>query len=294
MRVLARVLAAATTTITLPTQTQTASTGHGAGTGFFGWPGWSFFVAVGTLALAFFTWRAVRGSGRQIELQTTEVKAVETQTAALTRQAHAVEAQAAATARQAEVSAAALEAASRPVLVALVPQPRWRQVDGPLGNLTDMEPVVYWDDHSVDVYPEQVHYDERDDMVYCSIPLRNVGAGVAFIQSVTLVTRTEYPGRVSRVVVPRDETTRALFAVKVRDHDGRATDASEVLRSGRGFAKFVIRVVCTGSAQGLVTTSEIETSELPRGGVIFTRQRAWNGLERTDEHLLVSTDNVEG
>ena len=42
--------------------------------GFWTWGGWSFFVAVGTLGLAFFTWRAVRKSSEQIKLQTLEVE----------------------------------------------------------------------------------------------------------------------------------------------------------------------------------------------------------------------------
>jgi hypothetical protein len=52
--------------------------------------GWSALVAIGTLSLAFFTWRAVRRSGQQIALSRREVTAIETQTQALVDQARAV------------------------------------------------------------------------------------------------------------------------------------------------------------------------------------------------------------
>ena len=108
--------------------------------GFWTWGGWSFFVAAGTLGLAFFTWRSVRKSSEQIKLQTREVDSVEKQTTALTSQTEAVTAQtntltdqtqavreqAEATKRQVDLSTASLEAASRPVLVGLVEGLDWR------------------------------------------------------------------------------------------------------------------------------------------------------------------------
>jgi hypothetical protein len=253
---------------------------------FWTWHGWSFFVALGTLSLAFFTWRVARQARQQIELQTREVKAVERQTHALAAQTEAVQAQAVATARQAEISAASLEAASRPVLVGAIPE-----LSHPVPT-EELELVEYWDGHSASVYPGAVHYAETDEMVYCSIPLRNVGAGVAFIKSVTLMTQTEFPGRVSSVVVRRDEVTRANFGVARRRPDGSYTDVQVVTRdSGRALARFTVQIVCTGASRGLRTITEITTAELPSGSFLFTDQRVWDG-ERDDDRLLVSTDNI--
>lgn len=254
-------------------------------TSFWTWPGWTFFVAVGTLGLAFFTWRVARQARDQIKLQSREVIAIEKQTAALTDQTQAVREQATATGRQVEVSSASLEAASRPVLVGAP-----LESDRPVG-IDELERVKYGDDHTAGVYPGSVHYQETDQMIYCSVPVRNVGAGVAFLQNVNLVTRTEYPGRVLMVVVPPDETTRVTFAVARRRSDGSHTDVELVSGQGRGFALLTIRLVYTGASRDLVTTSEITAAQLPAGSFIFTEQKVWDGLP-DEGRLLASTDNI--
>jgi hypothetical protein len=154
---------------------------------FWTWGGWSFFVAVGTIGLALGTgwlaWNtreAVRESRRQIDLSSREVVAVEAQGKAIAEQTQAVRDQATATERQVAISAASLEAAARPVLVGVVPPPVYRagrqRVDA------EVETVSYWKDHDASVERDRVYYEETDEMIYCSVPLRNVGAGVAFVQ----------------------------------------------------------------------------------------------------------------
>jgi hypothetical protein len=263
--------------------------------GFWTWGGWSFFVATGTLGLAFFTWRAVRKSSDQIKLQTREVDSVEKQTTALTDQTQAVREQAEATKRQVDISIASLEAASRPVLVGLVEGLDWRPTRE-RDALREKITLAYMGHHEASVFSDAIHYEVADDMIYCSVPLRNVGAGVAFLQRVELVTThgSDFPlqGRVTEPVVPRDETTRTLFAAVRKQSDGKASDWEEIVGiPGRGFAQFTIRVVYTGASRELVTVTELTTSQLPTGGFIYTGQQVWTG-EGIDRQLLVSTDNI--
>lgn len=262
--------------------------------GFWIWGGWSFFVAAGTLGLAFFTWRAVRKSSDQIKLQTREVDSVEKQTTVLTDQTQAVREQAEATKRQVDVSIASLEAASRPVLVGLVEGLDWRPTRD-RDALREKITLAYMDQHEASVFPDAIHYEAADNMIYCSVPLRNVGAGVAFLQRVELVTTraSDFPlqGRVTEPVVPRDETTRTLFAAVRRQSDGKVSEWEEITSGGRGFAQFTIRVVYFGASRELVTVTELTTSQLPTGGFIYTAQQVWTG-EGDDRQLLVSTDNI--
>ena len=263
---------------------------------FFTWGGWSFFVAVGTIGLACATgwlaWNthsAVDVSREQINLATRELAAVEIQANAISAQTQALRDQVAATERQVAISSASLESASRPVLAGVVPAPAFRtrtqRVDA------EWETVDYWKGHDVHVVRDQVHFEETDDMVYCSVPLRNLGAGVAFLQEATLVTRTDYPGRVSNPIVAPGETTRARFAVVLRQMDKRATDVNEVTKTGRGYVQFKIRVAYTGASRELVTVSEITAAQVPTGEFFFTEQAIWDGTGE-DRKLLVSTENI--
>jgi hypothetical protein len=133
-------------------------------------------------------------------------------------------------------------------------------------------------------------------MIYCSVPLRNVGAGVALLQRVELVTThgSDFPlqGHVTEPVVPRDETTRTLFAALRKQSDGKVSDWEEIVGiPGRGFAQFTIRVVYTSASCELVTVTELTTSQLPTGGFIYTAQQVRTG-EGNDRQLPVSTDNI--
>jgi len=123
----------------------------------------------------------------------------------------------------------------------------------------------------------------------------HAGASVPFLQRVEIVTtRTaDFPlsGRVTEPVVPRDETTRTLFAAVRKQSNGQASDWEEIVGHGRGFAQFTIRVVYTGASRGLVTVTELETTQLPAGGFIYTAQQVWTG-EGDERRLLVSSENI--
>ena len=247
---------------------------------FFTWSGWSFFVALGTLTLAGVTAWLARESRRQIDLSAREVSAVE-------RQTEAVHDQAEATKRQVALSTASLEASSRPVLVGVVAPHRM----GHQPEDWNKETVLYSRDHVVQVRSDEVDFAETDEMVYCSVPLRNIGAGVAFLQEATLVTPTGYFGRVSNPIVAPGETTRARFSVVRHQSDGRATDVNETTRTGRGFAQFKIRLVYTGASRDLLTVSEITVAEVPPREFIYVEQTIWDG-DGKDRKLLVSTENI--
>jgi len=254
-------------------------------------------VAPAKLEAAFFTMtissstcRGRRPGDRRYSGRTAqEVAAVEQQGQTLVEQTQAVRHQAAATERQVAISAASLEAAARPVLVGVVPPPVYRtgrqRVDA------DLETVDYWKDHVASVERDRVHYEETDEMVCCSVPLRKVGAGVAFVQRVTLLTRTHYDGRISNPVVPPGEIARVRFSITRRQSDGTATDVNEVTRQGRGFARFTIHVVYTGASRDLVTASQVPVAELPDGTFIFTANEISDG-DGSDRTLLASTENV--
>ena len=253
---------------------------------FWNWDGWNALVAIGTLTLAigtgFLAWMtkdAVSESRRQINLSADELKAIEKQTDVLTKQTEAVQAQAAATERQVSISTAALEASARPVLVGVAPS-----------SNVEREDVTYTDGHVVNVEVARVHYEETDDMVYCSVPLRNVGAGVAFVQRVSLLTRTPYEGRISNPVVPPDEIARARFAITRRQRDGRATDVNEITTQGRGFAAFTIYVVFTAASHDLVTASKVTVAGLPDGTFLVTGNEILDG--EAQQRLLASSANV--
>lgn len=258
--------------------------------GFFTWGGWSFFVALGTLSLAGVTAWLAWESRRQIDLSAREVAAVEKQTEAVRKQAK--EAQ-----RQAEVSAASLEASVRPVLVgAIAPAEITRLDDNRAGQL---EPVSYPNDYAIPVRPLAVHYEERDDMLYLSFCVRNIGVGVAFVQRVAVLTRTAYPVRISPPIIPPDETARILIALTLKQSDGSFTHVNEVTRTGRGFVQATVGLFYTGASSDLALTTTLTLSELVDDqSWLITSTKIWDGDTKADlgapeeRPLLASTDNI--
>lgn len=257
---------------------------------FFTWSGWSFFVALGTLSLAGFTAWLAKESRRQIGLSALEVAAVEKQT-------EAVREQAAATQRQAEVSAASLEASVRPVLVGAIAPAEITRLD--VNRAREMEPVSYPNDYDVPVRPLAVHYEERDAMLYLSFCIRNIGAGVAFVQRIALLTRTAYPVRISPPIIAPNETARILVALTLKQTDGRFTDVNEVTRTGRGFVKATVGIFYTGASSNLALTTTLTLSELTDSqSWLITDTKVWDGDTRVDlgepeeRPLLASTDNI--
>lgn len=268
--------------------------------------GWDSLVAFGTIGLALFTawlaWTtrsAVRESRDAIKLQVREVEAVERQTAALAEQTQAVRDQAVATQRQAEVSAAALASSVRPVLVGALAPAVITQVTE-LGHApTDLEPVTYPGDYAVPVRPLAVHYEERNDMLYLSFCVQNIGTGVAFVQRIALLTRTAYPVRISPPIIAPSETARVLVALTLKQSNGQYTDVNEVTRSGRGFVKATVGIFYTGASHDLALTTEVTLCELiDQQSWLVTATKVWDGDTRADlgareeRPLLASTDNI--
>jgi hypothetical protein len=268
--------------------------------------GWDSLVALGTIGLAVFTaWlasttrSAVRESRDAIKLQTREVEAVERQTAALAEQTHAVRDQAVATQRQAEVSAAALESSVRPILVGALARAVITQLNELGCAPTNLEPVTYPGDYTVPVRPLAVHYEERNDMLYLSFCVRNIGTGVAFVQRVALLTRTAYPVRISPPIVAPNETARVLVALTLKQSNGQFTDVNEITRSRRGFVKATVGIFYTGPSHDLALTTEVTLSELiDQQSWLVTGTRVWEGDTKADLGireeglLLASTDNI--
>ncbi len=223
----------------------------------------------------------MRESRRQIELGQRQLETVEQQTATLQDQTAAVREQATATKRQVALSSAALEASVRPVLV-------------PVTSGTDpaREEVPYLRGDRPNVEVSRVHYEATADTVRCSLPVRNVGAGIAFVTRVALLTRTAYEGRITMPVIPPGERARVHFTLNRRDNAGKPADVNEVTgEGGRGFASFRVFVVYRGASHELVTSSTIEIAQLPNGEFIATRIEIHDGETGTPE-LLTASENV--
>jgi hypothetical protein len=94
----------------------------------------------------------------------------------------------------------ALRATIRPILV-----------DVPL-DAPGTARVTYADASEHLVGTGSVHVLATEDYVFCSLPLRNVGPGVAVIRGLGL-REPPCSGNVSRMVVPRGEATRFSFSV---------------------------------------------------------------------------------
>jgi hypothetical protein len=248
--------------------------------------GWNFLVAVGTLGLAGGTgWlasttrSAVRKSAEAIQLQGREVKLVE---------------------QQVKVSAEALASGARPVLVGAIAKGELTIVRG-VGRMPtgEVEPILFPDNHLVAAPPLAVHYEEDGDMLYLSFCVRNVGAGVAFLQRAALLTRTPYPVRISPPIIGPGETARILIALTLKQSNGQFTDVNEVTRTGRGFVKATVGLFYTGASVGIALTTEIELSELiDSQGWLITGTTIWDGDTEADLGapvdcpILASTDNI--
>jgi hypothetical protein len=264
---------------------------------FWSWSGWNALVSIGTLALAagtgalaWFTWRAVRESRASIKLQRDELDLIEQQTNAVRTQAQATE-------RQVALSAAAMASTARPVLVGLVSPATFSPVEEAMSKL--MDPVVFPGGHLAAIGVHAVHYEEVDGMLYFSACVRNIGAGVAFVQRVALLTRTAYPVRISPPIIPPGETARVLVALTLKQSDGSFTDVNEVTRTGRGFVRATLGLFYTGASPDLALTTEFTVSELPDDqGWLITGTRIWDGDTKADTSepegpaLLASTDNI--
>jgi hypothetical protein len=255
---------------------------------FWTWDGWPALVSIGTLLLAVSTGLLALITRRAVGVSKDELKILEAQTTALQDEAHAVgeqveavRAQAEATKRQAELSAAAIEASARPILVGLPPD-----------FSTEVENLVYTPGPTIGrIYRSQINYTESEDYVYCSVPLRNVGGGVAFVQSVSLLTGlASYEGRISNPVIPTSEIARVRFSLLLVDRSGKRTDANAITAADRGFPQFTVYLVYTGASRDLVTASKVTVAGLPDGAFLVTGNEILDG--EAVQRLLASSANV--
>jgi hypothetical protein len=141
-----------------------------------------------------------------------------------------------ATWRLANISQAALDAQVQPVLVDVVP--------GPRGNPPEYERVPYepaYANGTTSVLFDRVDVTALENGHFvCSVPLRNAGAGLAFITEEPRLTHpsrdVDYPGRVTKQTIPLGEQTRAYFA------PGSALDT-------RNEATLIVKVPYTDASQ---------------------------------------------
>ena len=119
--------------------------------------------------------------------------------------------QATISAEQVRISRAALDAQVQPVLVDLVPGP----VNEREYELVPYEPSNPDGNTNVGVNQVDVSALVNGHFV-CSVPLRNAGAGLAFITDGPRLAHpsrdVDYPGHVTKQTIPSGEQTRAYFA----------------------------------------------------------------------------------
>jgi hypothetical protein len=115
-----------------------------------------------------------------------------------------------ATVRLANISQAALEAQVQPVLIDVVPE----QYRDPGEDAVPYEPRHADGTKNVGAYRVDVRQMENGNFA-CSVPLRNAGAGLAFINDDPRLDHPsrdgDYIGRLTKQVVPPGEQTRAYF-----------------------------------------------------------------------------------
>ena len=174
---------------------------------------WNAWVAIGTLSLAAATaWMG---------WQTRRVAAIS-----------AIHADAALD--SAHTSRSALESSIQPVLV-----------DVPSGTDVQKEPVQY-ENMTLNIGRSEIQVHQAGEDLYCSVPLRNGGRGVALIGEVGLRwsdIETPWLGRASLLAVPPGQLTRLRFSLPGRDP--RAARAVAVITQT---ASFSVEVRCTSVA----------------------------------------------
>jgi hypothetical protein len=176
-------------------------------------------VAIGTIALALATAGLALSTRRVARSTDKEVKAVGEQIE-LSRQAtEAVERQAASTEAQVVVARASVEATFRPVLTNLPLQ--WQ----PFAESSVVEYFRYPNGPMASVSGtnrSRVRAEEQAKYVYLSLPVRNVGSGVAFITGLSLLSgdRSAEASQAANAIVPPQETTRLQFSLLKGDREG--------------------------------------------------------------------------
>lgn len=154
---------------------------------------WDAWVAIGTLLLASGTFFMAWGTNRLARLTA--------------RQVDAVEGQAAAARDDVRVSQDAFLSSVRPILV-----------DVPRATTPRRERVFYADE-SYEIERSTIHVEETPDYLYCSVPLRNAGPGLALMEDVGLrwaATDSPWQGDPSLRAVASGDQTRVRFSIPKR------------------------------------------------------------------------------
>jgi hypothetical protein len=159
-------------------------------------------AALATLALATVTWLLARRTSKLAISAKDEAQA--------SREANDISRE------SMDLVRASLSATIRPVLVDMSSHEQ--------GTISTLR----WADGSEDqVGPGHVVVRSTDQLVVCTVPLRNVGPGTAVITGLGLV-EAPYPGSASRMIVPPGESTRFRFSIP-RDRPELADGIQQIL-----------------------------------------------------------------
>jgi hypothetical protein len=225
--------------------------------------GWEALVALGTLGLAVGTFVLALATRRLAVSTDKEVKAVGDELDLSRQTLAAVQEQAAAARDEVETSRLAAEATIRPVLVGARTA---KAVRPDIGDVqTAYEPVAWPGTNETRNIPIGTATAWEDaNTIYISVPLRNVGPGVALLRANALTLGDH---RVSGVpslgVVGPGETTRVQFNV------ARADDRSVALTEQSG--SFSIEVAYTDAAGGQMSLTRADL-QFDRAGLWYVSQ----------------------
>ena len=198
-------------------------------------------VALATLALAGMTFLAVRVGQHQAATALRQVEVSEHQTDQMRQQVAAAH-------RQLEIARDTLAAQQRPLLIDVAwgtMEPRHIQ----FGSIVDRDPGS-----KVLSSPVKTEVSEASDPVLISVPLRNVGTGIAMIGGLGLSPPGPVSGEISQPNVPPGEMTKLSFSVPAD------LELAEAIRNGA----FTVEVRYTDLAgqSDTVTTAHVRR----RGG----------------------------
>jgi hypothetical protein len=222
---------------------------------------WNEWVAIGTLTLAAVTVVLAFVSAAGVIVARDAAKDTRRLAETAEQEVRAVLEQANATRRQAGVAQATLSASVQPLLGHV-----------PLGEFDDKNPEA-------EIGAVNVKGDDR--YFWISIPVRNVGAGVAVIQGAKLAPDISAPsGRgITATMVPVGELTRCWFVFE----RGSDRDLVNALEHGRLW----LHVFYTGAAGGQPYRTEALVEETSHKIFEVTRVRLYRGEE---DELFASTD----
>jgi hypothetical protein len=183
--------------------------------------GWEALVAIGTLVLAWSTWRLARKTSALAETTAQEVEHSKRQVAASLEQVKIAQQQAAtaqdaldASQEQTRLAQLTLNAQIRPVLIDIPP---------PIDDLEHYHDDILYPGRTksnVHRHGVEARFDVNSGDAMISVPMRNAGAGLAMIRAVSLEVGESAPTppvTMQPANVPAGESTRINF-LAVPDH----------------------------------------------------------------------------